>query len=145
MTDNSDTTELLRECDAGVRMGIEAIDEVADKVENPVLEQILNDSRREHEKLRDEIRTELNENGEEGKAPAPMAKGMSWIKTNVKMAVDKSDSTVSDLIVDGCGMGIKSLSRYINQYAAADERSQEIASKIIACEEKLSFDLRGYL
>ena len=74
-----------------------------------------------------------------------MAKGMSWIKTNVMMAVDAGDHTIADLIIDGCNMGVKSLSRYLNQYAAADEHSKDIAKKLISMEESLAVKMRDYL
>ena len=58
-----------------------------------------------------------------------MAKGMSWIKTNVKLSVNESDNAVADLITDGCNMGIKTLNKYLNQYEAADEKSKNLAKK----------------
>ena len=74
-----------------------------------------------------------------------MAKGMSWIKTNVKLGIDESDKTVADLITDGCNMGVKSLNRYLNQYEAADEKSKDIAKRLINLEEKLAIDIRKFL
>ena len=74
-----------------------------------------------------------------------MAKGMSWIKTNVKLSLDDSDKTVADLITDGCNMGVKSLHRYLNQYEAADEKSKEITKRLIQLEEQLAVDLRPFL
>ena len=74
-----------------------------------------------------------------------MAKGMSWIKTNVKMAADDSDKTAAHLITYGCNMGVKSLSRYLNQYAADDERSKDIAKRLIALESDLAIGIRDYL
>ena len=82
------------------------------------------------------------DNAEE-KEPNPMAKGMSWIKTNVKMGMDNSDKTVADLITDGCNMGIKSLYKYLNQYKNADEESKKICNKLIDIEETLRQDLRN--
>ena len=74
-----------------------------------------------------------------------MAKGMSWIKTNVKLAVDESDKTIAGLITDGCNMGIKSLNKYLNQYEAADEKSKDITKRLINLEEKLVIDIRKFL
>lgn len=73
-----------------------------------------------------------------------MAKGMSWIKTSVKLAVDGSDETVADLITDGCNMGVKSLSKYLNQYKAADEKSKDITKRLINLEERLVIDIRQF-
>ena len=48
-------------------------------------------------------------------------------------------------MTDGCNMGVKSLSKYLNKYAAADEKSKDITKKLIALEETLAKDIRGYL
>lgn len=74
-----------------------------------------------------------------------MAKGMSWMKTNVKLVMNESDQTIADLMTDGCNMGVKSLSRYLNQYRAAEEKAKDITKRLIDLEEKLAQDMRGYL
>ena len=140
-----DTIRLLRECDAGIKMGISAIDEVMDCVSADNLKKSLNDCRNEHEKLKKEIRALLDKYQDEGKEPNPIAKGMSWMKTGVRMAVDQSDSAIADLMTDGCNMGVKSLSRYLNQYKAADEVSKDITKRLIKLEEELAVNMRGFL
>jgi len=140
-----DTIKLLRECDAGVKMGISSICDVVDYVRNKNLKEKLKKCKREHDKLDSEIQTLLDKYKDDGKEPATIAKGMSWIKTNIKLAMDESDETIADLITDGCNMGVKSLSRYLNQYKAADEVSKDIAKKLITMEEKLACEMRAYL
>ena len=83
--------------------------------------------------------------GDEGKEPNPVAKGMSWVKTNVMLAMEESDKTVADLITDGCNMGVKSLNRYLNQYEAAEERAKDIAKRLINLEEDLAQEMQPYL
>lgn len=140
-----DTIKLLRECDAGVKMGISSIGDVLDYVSSHDLKRVLQDSSEEHDGLKADLQGLLGEYRDEGKEPAAMAKGMSWVKTNVKLKMNESDSTVADLITDGCNMGVKSLSRYLNKYQAADERSKDIAKRIIKAEDKLCTDVRAYL
>ena len=140
-----DTIRLLRECDAGVKMGISSIDEVLEYVKSERLKNYLRECKIEHEKLETEIETGLDRFGDDGKDPNPIAKGMSWIKTNVKLMVEESDRTVADLMTDGCDMGVKSLSKYLTQYKAADENSKDIAKRLIALEEKLGKEIRGFL
>ena len=140
-----DTVKLLRECDAGVTMGIESIDQVRNHVKSPRLKDYLVECRREHDKLNSEIQSLLDQYGDDGKNPNPVARGMSWIKTNVKLGIEDSDSTVADLMTDGCNMGVKSLNRYLNEYAAADEVSKDITKRLIKLEENLATDIRGYL
>ncbi len=140
-----DTIKLLRECDAGVKMGVSSIDDVFDNVKSKEFRQLLNDCKDEHEKLNREIQELLDKYDDDGKDPNPMAKGMSWMKTNMKLMMDKSDETIADLMTDGCNMGVKSLNRYLNQYKAADEVSKDICKRLINLEEKLAIQIRGYL
>ncbi|MDO5124666.1 MAG: hypothetical protein Q4D44_08405 [Eubacteriales bacterium] len=140
-----DTIKLLRECDAGIKMGVTSIDEVIHHVKSEKLREILKDSKAEHEKLRSEIETMLSDYEDEGKDPNPIAKGMSWMKTNLTLGIDESDKKVADLMIDGCDMGVKSLSRYLNQYEASQEKVKDIAKKLIRIEEHLSKDLRDFL
>ena len=140
-----DTVRLLRECDAGVKMGVKSIEEVIDYVRSEDLRTLLSDCKREHDKLGVEIQELLDEYRDEGKDPNPIAKGMSWIKTNVKLAMKESDTTVADLMTDGCNMGVKSLNRYLNQYKAADEVSKDITKRLINLEEKLTVVIRRFL
>ena len=140
-----DTIKLLRECDAGIKMGIASIDDVADHVKNGELHRKLADCRAEHAQLQTEIRKLLEQYKDDGKNPNPIAKGMSWMKTNMKMGWDESDATVADLLTDGCDMGMKSLYRYLNQYKDADQESIAIAKRLIDIEAKLEAELRKYL
>ena len=140
-----DTIKLLRECDAGVKMGISSIDDVLKYARSEKLKEALRTCRDKHEGLEGQISEMLSSYGDDGKKPSSIAKGMSWMKTNVKLAMDQSDGTIADLMTDGCNMGVKSLNRYLNQYKAADEVSKDITKRLINLEEKLACDIRGYL
>ena len=140
-----DTIRLLRECDAGVKMGIDSIEEVIDKVQSELFRQRLADCARQHRQLCAEINAELERFCDQGKDPNPIAKGMSHIKAGVKLGMHDSDATIADLITDGCNMGVKSLNRYLNEYKAADEVSKDITKRLINLEEKLAVDIRGFL
>lgn len=140
-----DTIKLLRECDAGVKMGVESINSVIDHVKDNDFRFILNESKDRHSKLDHEIRAQLDRFEDDGKDPSAMAKGMSAIKTNFMLGIKDTDKTVADLMTDGCNMGVKSLNRYLNQYEAADEVSKDITKKLINLEEKLAVDIRQFL
>ncbi len=144
--DNNDTICLLKECDAGSKMAVSSINEVLDKVGDPDLKALLVKSREHHEKLGNEIHSLLTEHNSEEKDPNIMAKGMSWMKTNMKMSMDEQPSAAAaDLLTDGCHMGIKSLHKYLNQYQAADDTSKGICRKLVEIEEELCRDLQPYL
>ena len=140
-----DTVKLLRECDAGIKMGVKSIDDVEKFVKSSQLKQLLSECKGEHKKLENEIEVMLNAYGDDGKKPNPIATGMSWMKTNVKLSMHQSDKTVADLMTDGCNMGVKSLSGYLNQYKAASEKSKDIAKRLITLEADLGENMRAYL
>lgn len=144
MSEN-DSIKLLRECDAGVKMGVSAINDVLCSVSSKRFRQCLTDCRNQHEILQEEIAKSLAAHCGETKDPPAVTRGMSLLKTNVKLAVNDSDATVADLMTDGCNMGVKSLHRYLNQYADADGEAKGIAVRLIGLEDNLAKDIRVYL
>ena len=140
-----DTIELLRECDAGIQMGIGSIDEVKDHVGNVEFRGQLDNYQCEYAQLQNEIQNLLHKYNDEGKDPNPLAKGMAWMKTNMTIAVNESDCAIADIITDGCNMGIKSLNKYLNQYKAADESSKDFAKRLINLQERQVKEMRQYL
>ena len=143
--EDRDTIKLLKECDAGSKMAVTSLDDVLEKVENENLKSLLTETKGHHEKLGNEIHALLVEYGSEEKEPNPMAKGMSWMKTNMKMSMNDTDETAADLITDGCNMGIKSLYKYMNQYPAANSKVKDLCNRLISIEDQLRKELRAYL
>ena len=140
-----DTIKLLRECDAGIKMGVASIDDVIDHVQSEDFRSKLNYCKDEYAQLQTEVENLLNKYHDDGKDPNPVAKGMSWMKTNMKLAMEKTDAAIADLMTDGSNMGVKSLNRYLNQYKAADEVSKDITKRLIKLGEKLTTDIRPFL
>ena len=97
------------------------------------------------ETLDREIQSLLHRYHDDGKEPNPIARGMSWMKTGMKLAWEESDETIADLMTDGCNMGVKSLNKYLNEYEAAEECVKDITKRLINQEERLAVDIRKYL
>lgn len=140
-----DTVRLLQECDAGVKMGIASIGEMMEYAHSINLKRCLRECKASHEKLEGEIHTLLSAYAKDGKNPNPVMKGMAHMKTSLKLALDGSDRTVASLATDGCHMGIKTLSRYLNEYRLANEKSKDITRSLINQEEKLAYHIRRFL
>ena len=140
-----DTVRLLRECDAGITMGVDSIGDVLGHVKDKNFRTVLTDCKVEHEKLKQEVDLLLQKYHDDGKSPNAIAKGMSWVKTNMKLVMEDTDATVACLMTDGCNMGVKSLNQYLNQYKAADEVSKDITKRLINLEEQLTHDIRKFL
>lgn len=143
--ERNDSVELLKECDAGVKMAVSSIDDVMGYVKNERLLEVLENSKSHHKKLESQIHEMLSEKGFGGKNPPVMASGMSWMKTNLKMMMDPTDTMVADLITDGCNMGIKSLNEYLNAYDDADSGAKDMCRQLISVEERLCDNVAVYL
>ena len=143
--EHKETIHLLKECDAGSKMAVTSIDEVLEFVKDEKLKKLLSESKAHHEKLGNETHELLSKWGSEEKDPSIMAKGMSWLKTNMKLGKDDSDATIADLITDGCDMGVKSLNQYLNEYSDADKEAKDVCKRLIKIEEDLRQEIQTYL
>lgn len=142
---NDDTVKLLRECEAGVKMGAGTLDNVMDGAKDGRLKKILDESKEKHMELEAETKKLLNKYKDDGKEPAAMAKMMAKMKSNIKLMADDVDAKIADLVTDGCDMGIKTLNRYLNQYPAAENEVKKLTGEIILAEEALERSIRPYL
>lgn len=141
----SDTVKLLRECNAGIKMGESAIKKVLPHARHEELRDALNVCKNTHASLGDETHELLLRHEADTKEAHPVARMMSDMKISAKLMMNNTDKTIADLMTDGCDMGIKSLSKYLNEYGAADKESRELARRLIASEEYLENKMRAFL
>jgi hypothetical protein len=142
---NEDTVRLLKECNSGCKMATNSMEQVLPYVTDDKLKSMIMNYNDKHIKIGDECHQMLNESLENEQDPHVMAKAFSWISTEVKMIMGNEAHKIADLLIDGCNMGIKSLSEYLNKYTSAAEESREIARKLIRMEQEFMNDLLQYL
>ena len=142
---NPDSVDLLKECSAGIKMGVASIDGAMPAVRSKALLSIMGKYKTAHERLGRIVDGQLRKSGRHGFSPHPVAKAMSQMKTAVKLAFDKSDLAVADLMTDGCNMGAKSLSKYLNMYPAADDCSRHLTQGVINLEQRFAPDIKKFL
>lgn len=140
-----DTCQLLKECNTGIKMAVDAIEEVLPNVKNQELKNKLTACQKEHEKLGDETHSLLLQNHVRDEDPSMIAKSMAWIKTNLTMSVNPGDDTIANLISTGCDMGVRNLNKYLNECQTATTQAKDLVKKVIKLEEDLSSDMRAYL
>ena len=142
---NEESIGLLQACDSGTKTGMNSIRAVLDKVQDTELLRLLTHSMETHEKLGKEIMDLLETARQEGRDPSAMARIGAWFKINMELLMEPTDSTVADLITDGCNMGVKQISVYFNRYPNADQKVKAIADRLRIEEEQLGQQLRLYL
>lgn len=141
----NDTVKLLRECNAGIKMGESALERVIPSADSSELKHVLNECKDEHATLGDRTHSMLIRHGSDTKEPHAMARMMSDAKICMSMAMRECDHNIASLMTDGCNMGVKSLSKYLNRYKGASPEAKDIARKLIASESTLSENLRQFL
>ena len=141
----NDTTRLLRECNAGIKMGESAIEKVLPKAKDGELRRVLAECKSTHAVLGDRTHSLLLKSSADPKDPHVMARMMSDAKICTALAMKNTDHTIASVITDGCNMGVKSLSKYLNRYKKASPEAKDIARKLIDSEENLSHSLRSFL
>lgn len=140
-----DTIELLKECDAGLEMAISSLDQVMPEAKAENFKNMLEKYHNNHIKIQKDIDQKLEEYHSDGKKANPMAEAMSSMKTSFKLATNHTDSEIADLMFDGCNMGIKSVSKYMNQYESANKDIMQLANDIVVLEQNFLNELRQYL
>ena len=141
----SDTTYLLKECNAGCRMATNSLEQVIPHVEDQKLCDLLHKYDLKHREIKEGCDVLLGKIGEEKNEPHPLARAFAWMGTEMKLTLRDDDSTVAGMMMDGCSMGIKSLSRYLNQYSEASTESRDLARKLIHMEEDFLVELGHYM
>jgi hypothetical protein len=142
---NEDTINLLKECNAGCKSATNSMEQVQPYIENEKLKSIIDGYNDKHIKIGDECHQMLNVYHEEEKDPQVSAKAFSWISTEMKLMMNNDDYKIADIMTDGCNMGIKSVSGYINKYKTAAEDSVDLAKKLVKTEQEFMNELLGYL
>ncbi len=141
----SDTTYLLRECNAGCKMASNAMEQVLPHVEDKALGDLLHKYNQKHLDIGATCHDMLNAAGDKSKDPHPMTRMMAWMGTEMKLTLHDDNGSVAGMMMDGCAMGIKSLSRYLNDYPKASQESQDLTKKLIHLEEDFLVELKPFV
>ena len=141
----NDTVKLLKECDSGLVMAISSLEHVKYEAKADNFANMLDKYYKNHIKIKEDIDKMLSEYNASEKDANPLAEAMSNMKTDLKLTLNHTDNEIADLMIDGCNMGIKSVSKYMNQYSNAKQDIMQLANDIVVLEQNFSNELRQYL
>ena len=143
---NKDTVCLLKECNSGCKCATNSMEQVMPFVKDkPTLRELICHFNDRHIKIGDECHELLNTVERDEKDPPSVVKAFSWFTTEMKLMMDDSGAHVAGLMVDGCAMGIKSLSGYLNQYTEASDDSRRLTRKLIDLEQEFMNELLKFV
>ncbi len=136
--------ELLKECNKGSKMAVASISQVLPKIHSTDFCKLVDEYNKEHKEIERETSALLAQYGEDEPEPGKMATAMSFITTEFK-TMDDDDRKVAKILMDGCNMGIQSVSEYLNKYTEADKDVVKVARKLVKAEEHFMELVKEYL
>lgn len=139
------TIQLLKECSSGCQMAQKSVKHVREYTTDEKLNELLEAYGEKHSKLEREIADLLDKYHKDEEEPGKMAAACAWMSVEMKMMMHPDNHQVAKLMMDGCNMGIQSVSEYVNKYPDASGESQEIAKKLIKIEEDFMQEMKGFV
>lgn len=139
------TVELLKECANGCQMAQKSVKHVRQYTTDSKLSELLEAYGEKHTQIEKEIVGMLSRYGAGEPQGKMMAEIGAWMGVEMKMLMHPDNHEVAKLMMDGCNMGIQSVSEYVNKYQDAQEDAHGIAKKIIKVEEDFMKEMKGFV
>ena len=142
---NEDTRKLLEECNSGCKMALGSMKQVKEYIQDEKIKKIVESYKQKHEQLEIESSNLLKGAGNSEKEPGVMASMFSWFTTEMKLMIEDDGHQIAKLMMDGCNMGIQSISEYQNKYKEASKEATELAKKLVKTEENFMQEMKQFL
>lgn len=139
------TVEVLKVCNSGCKMAVNSMNRVEEYVLDENLRKLLVETKRKHEAMEDESGKLLAACGHPGEKPEILASAASWLTTEMKLMLKDDNTQIAKILMDGCNMGVQSITEKMNKYPEASRESISLAKKIVKCEEQFAEELKKFL
>ena len=136
---------ILNELNKGLKMGMDSISNVSEKVQDDRFKQDLKYQYDEYNKILNEVNNELTNYDDFPKELNPMQKAMGWMGVELNTISDKSNSKIAEMMIQGTNMGIIEGVKLLNQNPEADTEVKNVLNEFIKFQENTLEQLKKYL
>ena len=136
---------ILNELNKGIKMGMDSISNVSEKVQDDRFKQDLKYQYDEYNKILNEVNNELTNYDDFPKELNPMQKAMGWMGVELNTISDKSNSKIAEMMIQGTNMGIIEGVKLLNQNPEADTEVKNVLNEFIKFQENTLEQLKKYL
>lgn len=143
MEDN--TQYILNEVNKGIKMGMDSISTISEKVQSQDLKNDLKFQYDKYNEILNQVNNELSKFGEFPKELNPTQKAMGWMSIEWNTMNDKSDSKISEMMLQGTNMGIIEGVKLLNNNPDAPKQTKNILNEFIKFQENTVEHLKKYL
>lgn len=141
----SNKNYVLNEVNKGIKMGMDAISNISDKVCDSNFKKELLFEYNKYNDILNEVNSELNNSGSFPKDLNPMQKALGWMSVEMNNLEDDSTSHMAELMIQGSNMGIINGVKLLNQNPNLETNVQSILNKFVVSQQNNVEQLKKYL
>ena len=141
----SNENYVLNEINKGIKMGMDSISNVSQKVQDDRFKQDLKCQYDKYNQILNNVNDELSNYDAFPKDLNPMQKAMGWMSIEMNTISDKSNSKIAEMMLQGTNMGIIEGRRLINQNQNAEKDVKNILNDFVVMQEDSVETLKKYL
>ena len=136
---------ILNEVNKGIKMGMDSISNISEKVTNTNLKKDLQFQYNKYNEILNKVNDQLSNYNELPKELNPMQKAMGWMSVEFNTMDDKSNSKIAEMMLKGTNMGIIEGVKLLNNNPNTDEPIKNILNEFIKFQENNVEQLKKYL
>lgn len=137
--------EILKEISKDSKMGMDSINMVGEKVQDEKFQKLLNEQHNEYQNIFDRTQEILKQHGETIEDVPTMQKMMGWMGIQMNTMADKSNSQLSELLIQGNDMGIIKGHKLLNGSNFTTPEIENLLADFVRLQEKNIDDLKKWL
>ena len=137
--------EILKEISKDAKMGMDSVTMVTKKVQDEKFKELLDEQHNEYQNIFDRTQELLVKHDENIKDVPPMQKMMAWTGIQMNTMNDKSNSQLSELLIQGNDMGVIKGIKLLNGSNFTTPEIENLLSDFVRLQEKNIDDLKKFL
>lgn len=137
--------EALKEICKGVKIGMDSIEYLQDKAQTSELSNYLKHEYSMYNNVLDKVNDAFSNYGEEPNDNNFATKAMLWYGIQTNTIKDKSDSKISELLMEGTNMGIIEGRRILNAHDDLDTDVKKLINDFVNYQEHSVEKLKKFL
>jgi hypothetical protein len=141
----NDTAKLLRESCRGCKYATESITIAMDYAKDKKIKNTLASYNSTHQAIKHKMQAKIHEAGLSEASHPSMPAAMAKLHMNLSLTLNPSDSKIADLMINGCSMGMKSISKLKNKHPKASPEAHVLADELILAEKNMISDMLHFL
>ena len=136
---------ILNEINKGIKMGMDSISSIAEKVTDDQLKDDLQYEYNQYNSILNDVNAELGKYEEFPKELNPAQKMMGWFDIQMSTMTDNSDSKIAEMLIKGTNMGIIEGVKLLNHNPETTDNIKNILNHFIQFQENNVERLKKYL